>query len=195
MTYEQIVESPQSGLGYATADRLLQAVRLHNPNATRIPVCLESISEYLGIHIRYDSSLEQQGIVGKIEFENRTPVVSINPAQNQYEPRRRFTLAHEIGHYCLHTSITGEGFIDSRQSMSRSATYWDSKEREANQFAAELLMPENDILTIGDIVITNYTRENSTNSMDIRLFTTEMANIFQVSNEAMTYRLEALKVL
>lgn len=195
MTYEQIVESPRSGLGYATAERLLQAVRSSNPSATQIPVCLESVSEYLGIQIRYDSSLEQQGVVGKIEFEDRTPVVSINPAQNQYEPRRRFTLAHEIGHYCLHTSITGEGFIDSRQSMSRSATYWDSKEREANQFAAELLMPESDILAIGDRVITNYTRENNTDSMNIRLFTTEMANIFQVSNEAMTYRLEALKVL
>jgi Zn-dependent peptidase ImmA (M78 family) len=51
--------------------------------------------------------------------------------------RRRFTIAHEIGHYVLHS---GEGL--QRDDRAGNFTGWNdaSEEAEANLFAAELLM-------------------------------------------------------
>lgn len=53
--------------------------------------------------------------------------------------RRRFTAAHEIGHYRLHSG----GFID-RTDTRKTFGIWNdaSEEAEANTFAAELLLPK-----------------------------------------------------
>jgi len=53
--------------------------------------------------------------------------------------RKRFTIAHEIGHFVLHPLICHD-----RQHARRDFTIWHdaSEEAEANIFAAELLMPE-----------------------------------------------------
>jgi IrrE N-terminal-like domain len=53
--------------------------------------------------------------------------------------RRRFTIAHEIGHYVLHPR---EGL--DRDDTAKNFRVWNDpgEEAEANLFAAELLMPE-----------------------------------------------------
>jgi len=53
-------------------------------------------------------------------------------------PRYRFTVAHEIGHCCLHAG----GFIE-RTDSGRTFGIWndESEEAEANTFAGELLLP------------------------------------------------------
>ena len=55
-------------------------------------------------------------------------------------PRRRFTVAHEIGHYLLHSDgaavLCRPADVETAQGSERA------REREANRFAAELLMPE-----------------------------------------------------
>ena len=54
------------------------------------------------------------------------------------EGRRRFVIAHELGHYCLHKAM-------SAYDTAEDIRTWDegSKETEANVFAGELLLPEN----------------------------------------------------
>jgi Zn-dependent peptidase ImmA (M78 family) len=53
--------------------------------------------------------------------------------------RFRFTVAHEIGHCCLH----GSGFLDRSDSGKTFAIWNDaSEEAEANTFAGELLLPK-----------------------------------------------------
>lgn len=58
--------------------------------------------------------------------------------------RINFTLAHEFGHYLLHRLKHREGIYCSEEDMRA----WDSKNRkvesEANEFAANLLMPFDD---------------------------------------------------
>jgi len=60
-------------------------------------------------------------------------------------PRRRFTAAHELGHYRLHFNpdeaemVEFDGDEDVEESGQADLT---SMERQANRFAAELLMPE-----------------------------------------------------
>lgn len=54
--------------------------------------------------------------------------------------RRRFTIAHEIGHYAMHPLVPH----DREHLANADFTVWhdESEEAEANIFAAELLMPE-----------------------------------------------------
>lgn len=59
--------------------------------------------------------------------------------------RRRFTIAHELGHFLLHRDQAPDGgFQCSQEDMGR----WDyengQQEAEANRFAARLLMPLDD---------------------------------------------------
>lgn len=73
---------------------------------------------------------------------------------NANKPRRRvnFTLAHELGHYFLHRDILKEtDFLEDNETLNLVTLYRKDDgrgvmnpvcEREANRFAAKLLMPE-----------------------------------------------------
>ncbi len=85
---------------------------------------------YLGVH---DSFFEHDGslrVEGPNNFEIR--ISSLTGAE-----RDRFTIAHELGHYVLH-SRRGQRQILARRCGS------DRAEWEANWFAAALLMPTAD---------------------------------------------------
>ena len=63
----------------------------------------------------------------------------------QWPPRRRFTIGHELGHWCLHR----EGgavwcrahAVDPTRSTDEPRPAYPPEESEANEFAAALLMP------------------------------------------------------
>lgn len=54
------------------------------------------------------------------------------------EVRRRFTIAHEIGHFILHPDLIGDRIGDDGLYRSHLPNI---RETEANRFAANLLMP------------------------------------------------------
>ena len=60
--------------------------------------------------------------------------------RDESETRRRFTIAHEVGHHLLHSDgvkvLCRPADVDQADDAERA------KERQANRFAAELLMPE-----------------------------------------------------
>ena len=60
--------------------------------------------------------------------------------RDESETRRRFTIAHEVGHHFLHSDgvkvLCRPADVDQADDAERA------KERQANRFAAELLMPE-----------------------------------------------------
>ncbi len=64
----------------------------------------------------------------------------------RWPARRRFTIAHEVGHWELHRlEIRGSVVtraVDHAPAPRRIRTPEELREREANRFAAELLMPE-----------------------------------------------------
>lgn len=161
----------------------------------RAPVNVDEIAERLKIVVENDYSLEAKGSIGEILFRERQPIIRINPAQNSYGPRRRFTLAHEIGHYCLHSAKSRESFTDSQKTMSRTESYWDPKESEANQFAAQLLMPAALIATEGQAIIDAYKKAMGKAGIPASVFVERMADKFEVSSKAMEYRLKNLGVL
>jgi len=70
---------------------------------------------------------------------------------NDHEHRRRFSIAHEIGHFVLHIEEQGNLFLCSQEDMEQDRpreTEHQRQEWEANLFAGELLMPEQPLLAM-----------------------------------------------
>lgn len=93
-------------------------------------------------------------VSGALRKDNANWVIYVN---KKHSPnRQRYTIAHEFGHYCLHKDFTNE-FED--KTFFRKEKDWTSIEYDANQFAADLLMPKenienaisNDIITLKDL--------------------------------------------
>lgn len=100
--------------------------------------------------------------------------VAIN--RRHSETRRRFTAAHELGHLFLHHRVLP---ANTYLSCTIRLDDDDLRERQANAFAAEFLMPRRLVYQMLD------TGHRSV---------TSLAEVFWVSREAMHWRLETLKV-
>ena len=98
--------------------------------------------------------------------------------------REIFTLAHEIGHVILHMDQDASFIDDSITISGRSA---DLKEREANYFAACLLMPADEVERFLDLQMESF-NENGFSAMDIARIMSE----FNVSFDTALNRLESL---
>lgn len=94
------------------------------------PVPVRYIASKLGIRIHPKLRL---GADGKMFASLDPPAAEIWIDAMDPEVRQRFTLAHEIGHLMMHP--LGEVYRGGGSGWSRT-------EREANHFAANLLMPE-----------------------------------------------------
>jgi Zn-dependent peptidase ImmA (M78 family) len=149
---------------------------------SRPPVDLEGIARQLGAEIRlFDLESDVSGVLYR---DGDRRVVVVNAAHP--EARRRFTIAHELGHLALHKGSAvhvDEGFqINFRDP--RSATAENVEEVEANAFAANLLMPaawlwadlDRETFDLGD------------DGMLERL-----AERYQVSKQAMVFRLASMR--
>src|SRR6185437_5381714 len=69
------------------------------------------------------------------------PVIGVNSTNPKV--RQRFTIGHELGHLTLHQGqhLILERLVRLNFRDATSSTASDQEEIEANQFAAELLMP------------------------------------------------------
>jgi Zn-dependent peptidase ImmA (M78 family) len=119
---------------------------LHESGVTEPEVPVEKIARRHGIEIR-SQPIDEEGVSG---FLARRPgqaaIIGVN--SNQPEKRRRFTVAHELGHFFLHGEQgQQEVHVDRTHQFSvklrspASSRGDDIEEVEANLFAAELLMP------------------------------------------------------
>ena len=102
-----------------------------------IPVNLVQFARSVNIEI-----LPAMGVqyVVAIDYDSRTLHVNVD------EPsiRKRFAVAHAIGHFALGHLKAGESHADHPASYdNRHARYVD---RQANAFALELLMPDRNLL-------------------------------------------------
>ena len=113
-------------------------------------------------------------------------IIGVNSEHSDF--RQRFTIAHELGHLLLHSDQhlhIDEAFpIGLRDEISSLAI--DVREIEANQFAAELLMPFD--------MLKSYVADMEIDIADDDKNIARLADIFQVSRQAMTIRLTRLNV-
>jgi len=94
------------------------------------PIPVEEIATgVLGLKLVEKPLLED--LSGELVFVDKVLVVN----RRHTASRRRFTVAHEIGHWVLHVQITGDLVSCGKASNERM-------EIEANAFAASILMPK-----------------------------------------------------
>jgi len=95
------------------------------------------IARHFGLRVRYDGLA---GAQGRLASKGKTGVIRI--ASNiQQEPRRRYIIAHELGHHLLHAP-SGQLSLCTDGDLLRYDAATGDAEEEANWFAATLLMPE-----------------------------------------------------
>lgn len=99
------------------------------------PVDLDGMARAIGLEVA-ERCFDDPDVAGMIECAGRTYRISLNGTDSPR--RRRFTLAHEIAHYILHRDLIGDGITDRGLYRSRLS---DAIERQANRYAANLLMP------------------------------------------------------
>jgi hypothetical protein len=100
--------------------------------------------------------------------------------------RQRFTAAHELGHAVLHRERMGRYVADT--TISEGDDDRSEMEREANRFAAELLMPE-EVCRVREKELRNEYKACPRQVLAYRL-----ASELLVSRKAMQYRLKSLEV-
>lgn len=142
-----------------------------------LPVKPEVFASKMGISVSQSENLPYSGEAGI----DQDGVRYIRVKSFEFLPRKRFTLAHEFGHHVLlHVNEHGDRLLRDTDGNFNSNVN-DSREREANQFAAELLMPKDTLhFAIGQ---KGYTTIDS------------LANLFGVSQAAMKWRLVNLGMI
>lgn len=138
-------------------------------NCIELPVQVEEITKKLGLRIKpEDLKWKLEGYLERPEEDD-----SVNIVINSNKPvlRKRFTMAHEIGHY-IRQYQDETGAFNGPHRDERSAKGFDPDEIWANNFAASLLMPAS--------IVRKYWAQGKTVS--------EMARIFGVSETAMDIR-------
>lgn len=150
---------------------ILDVIKSYTSSA---PVDVYKLAEALGIVVVEKSLIDD--ISGSIEKSDDSYTITIN--SDHSENRKRFTVAHELGHFILHDDLIGDGIEDRKAYRSydgrgnRDIT--QHHETQANKVAASLLMPLSLISKLKEDGITA---------------PSALATKLGVSNQAMTIRL------
>ena len=177
-------------------------ILFESTHGNSIPVDIERIIRSYGIHInRTDfapiESMERYKDCGHIlgavftdgnelnisysannHLETLPKSLSIEEVQKKVRHRKRFTLAHELAHCCLHMNPEKDKyFLEFRTDQ---LNYEDEKERQANIFAGELLIPKEPLMYVYEKL--------KVPSVDF------LAEIFDVSRAVMAARLDVLNL-
>ena len=152
------------------------------PHLRAAPVNIEAAIRDLGVSLVKNAAL-REGVAGEISRVDGDRFQIASTKADHYF-RQRFTMAHELGHYVLHRSLIGEGVDDNTKYRSTSdGRFYNTSidlyhERQANAFAANVLMPER--------LVRDYLAECPQASLK------DMWMKFQVSPSAMRWQLKNL---
>ena len=141
MLRDSAVEDIFGDLIEEAADHLLDEYR-DFAGTFDLPVPVESIAEHF---LKYDLEITDEGLfadpsfLGGISFETNT--IFVNTSVEDHEGRYTFTIAHEIGHHVLHKDLYDELVADRSQILCREEKNKPLIERQADRFAAALMMP------------------------------------------------------
>jgi len=170
---------PKIQLARRKARDLLQAAGVDTA-----PVPVKKIAASLHATIKYEPF--QGGLSGMLHRDGQHTLIGVNALHPKV--RQRFTIAHELGHLLMHRNE--KLHVDSRFPVALrnevSSLAIDDREIEANQFAAELLMPEE--LLDRDIAALP-------TELEVDEAISRLAKRYIVSVQAMTLRLTALRIL
>lgn len=152
------------------------AEELYRRLGAGIPVDLQKLAKGLGVRV-VRAPATPTGLSGALVINNGVPAILYSDGDPQV--RQRFTIAHELGHFLLHSSANDSAVL-FRDDLSSKGT--SIREIQANAFAAALLMPEAELrkLVPGRLTAIQSDEVDS------------LARTFIVSSQAMGYRLADL---
>lgn len=151
------------------AQQVLKMVGIQEP-----PVDVRKIAEFLGFTIIPFAFPD--GVSGVTYIDGDIKSIGVNT--NHAATRQRFSAAHEIGHFLL----GHESYDDKKVHVEDRPGFLNAhnrQEQEANEFAAELLMPELFLR-----------RDTGVSHLEVP----ELAKRYEVSEQAMWIQLMDLKL-
>lgn len=168
--------NPPNDNATGRAQHLLASLKIRSA-----PTPVEKIAKALGVQIRFSPFDDE--LSGMIYVKDGVPIIGVNSLH--HPNRQRFTIAHELGHFELHRQmITDQVHVDKNfpalMRDPKSGTGTEQIEIEANQFAAELLMPRE---LIEQALAGKQFDIDDDGPME------EIAKKFRVSKQALQYRI------
>ncbi len=155
---------------------------LAESRVTEAPVPVSKIAKAKGARIFLDSL--EGDLSGFLYRDKKRAVIGVNT--RHHPVRQNFTIGHELGHFLLHDQeslhIDHEFRVRLRNDVSSQGT--DEAEREANFFAASLLMPR-------EFLETDLAKEDYVDLLDDEPLHT-LARKYGVSTQALVNRLKNL---
>jgi len=148
---------------------------------------LDAICESNGIEL-LEGRFEEENLSGALIKDGEKWSIVVN--ESHPRNRKRFTIAHELGHFFAvkHGSVQAEIFLEEQNNvireyalMKRAEEIEDGKyqvERQANMIAAEILMPDQMVQKL----------------YDKKYSVAELAEEFGVSEIAMTNKLKSMGI-
>lgn len=137
-----------------------------------MPFDIESLLQHYKISVCYE---DMDDLSGYVERRGKGWFIGVNIYQSKR--RQRFTMAHELGHICLHANSVASRRAEKIYFRSQLTT---REEKEANEFASDLLIPRH--LLFAQIA-------------EGRKKLSDLADIFEVSLDAMRYKAFKLKLI
>ena len=154
---------------------------LRNSGIIKPPVDVDGLARQLGAEVTLEAlDSEVSGVLYRLPDRL---VIAVN--EDHAQTRRRFTIAHELGHLRLHQGrpLIVDHLVRARVSLrdTKSSLATEREEIEANRFAANLLMPAEFIHSVVGREARRRLDETSTIE--------GLAKMFGVSPQAMEFRL------
>ena len=146
---------------------VLAEAGVSNPNYPLNPITVANKLGYTVFYLAGD--LTAKDISGAVDKTNKR--IFVNPHDSI--KRQTFTIAHELGHAKLHAS----NVVDYRNSSNLSVEQCRA-EHEADEFAAQLLMPK-------DVFIREWGKKD----------VWQLSNMFAVSEHAIMFRAKKLGLI
>lgn len=139
---------------------------------TDLPVRIGEVARRAGLSLK-QADFKHPDVSGAYDRNNKEIIVD----KDDDTTRQAFTIAHELGHHFLHEDKADEVYL--RYFADQLSFEQKEMERQANRFAASLLMPR-------QVVLAEWQK-----TQDEKL----LANKFGVSQSAMHYRLMNLGLI
>ncbi|MBD2784202.1 ImmA/IrrE family metallo-endopeptidase [Xenorhabdus sp. DI] len=222
-TYKSKSNSSLKYLGFDELEnKTLSLIQQSHKNSDIIPIDFTKIISYMetlyDVKFIFSENLGIHNIKGEIlgimDIKNNTIKITNQLEKNSH--RWRFTLAHEIGHYILHSNFITEKY--DLYSEVESNFFWDennlnimnsiknSLEWQANMFANCILMPRYEVFNvIKDLVkklqISNFSNgiiyldNQPCNIHNYNCVIEKLKRTFNVSATIATIRLKQLRIL
>ncbi|MFS0841289.1 ImmA/IrrE family metallo-endopeptidase [Paenibacillus sp. 1P03SA] len=143
------------------------ARKCHKTLSLTIPVPIEDVLKHYGFTVMYLTDLDNS-VSALADITDK--VIAVNA--NHSITRQRFTLGHELGHYLLGHAHGAFNDVQSNRNKANSPV-----EQEADEFAAELLVPSQVL-----------------KKMELSNIAT-MAAVFNVSNEMLSIQLTKHRII